>query len=207
MYRLLAITDNLIFYSEVVEDARQTFASSSTHELATLPSLPVAPLSRSASHNRTNRSSRLPRKVLAASQIFTDDDDRSAFDLSNITGSYATANNTTTEQSEGRSLLQLPVIYTPSRPRRATVSICSPEKTLQTPPDMDIETGSPSKRREKSKSHGNLFQLHIAPISFLEAEINKRESVPTKHVCINIDVVPNVSGTSSFRLPPLTGAG
>lgn len=62
--------------SEVVEDARQNFASSSVKPLAPLP---VAPPSRSASHCRTtsqaqsNLSSRRPRKILAASQIFEQD--------------------------------------------------------------------------------------------------------------------------------------
>ncbi|KAF5382497.1 hypothetical protein D9615_003045 [Tricholomella constricta] len=158
---------------KVVEDARQTFASSSTHELTTLPSLPVAPLSRS--HSRTNRSSRLPRKVLAASQIFAHENDQSAWDLPNATGTYAIHNDTSTDLAEGRSQLQLPEIHTPSRKRRATVSICSPEKAPKTPSNLDAEAGSPSKRREKSRSHGNLFQSHIAPVSMLEAELNKPE--------------------------------
>lgn len=76
--------------------------------------------------------------------------------------------------SEGPSQLQIPEICTPSRQRRATVSTRSPEPA-EPSFDLEIEGGSPSKRKEKSKSHGNLFQFqkHIAPISFLEAELNK----------------------------------
>jgi serine/threonine-protein kinase GIN4 len=157
-----------------VEDARQNFASSSTHQLAQLPPLPLAPLSRSASQTRTNRSSRLPRKVLAASQIFSDENDRSVMDYtmtSTTSAAHATANTTTTDDAapaEGYSQL-IPEIHTPSRQRRATVSTGSPGVAL------DIDTGSPSKRREKSKSHGNLFQRHITPVSMLEAELNKSE--------------------------------
>lgn len=161
-----------------MEDARQNFASSSSHHLAPLPPLPLAPLSRSTSHNRnTNRSSRLPRKVLAASQIFSDENDRSVTDYtmtSTASDALATGNNTAaneTAPSEGRSQL-LPEIHTPSRQRRATISMCSPERSPHTPPGVD--SGSPSKRREKSKSHGNLLQMHITPVSMLEAELNKR---------------------------------
>nr|GAT42888.1 predicted protein [Mycena chlorophos] len=59
---------------QAVEDARQTFASS-TNEPTSLPSLPAAPLARATSRTRDCRSSsRLPRRILAASQIFTDPD-------------------------------------------------------------------------------------------------------------------------------------
>lgn len=73
---------------------------------------------------------------------------------------------------EGTSQLQIPENYTPSRQRRATVSTRSPEPA-EPKFDLDSGAGSPSKRKEKSKSHGNLFQRHIAPISVLEAELNK----------------------------------
>ncbi|RDB19031.1 MAP/microtubule affinity-regulating kinase 4 [Hypsizygus marmoreus] len=181
---------------KVVEDARQTFASSSTHQLVTLPSLPPAPLSRSAS--QTNRSSRLPRKVLTASQIFANENDQTGNDFSNVTGTFAAANSSTAGPWEGRSQLQLPEIHTPSRQRRATVSICSPEKTPQVSKELDVDTGSPSKRREKSKSHGNLFQLHITPVSLLEAELNKPELPPSSHR------LSQFMDSSLFIAPPLS---
>ncbi|KAF9468652.1 kinase-like domain-containing protein [Collybia nuda] len=160
---------------KVVEDARQNFASSSTHQLAQLPPLPIAPVSRSASQSRTNRSSRLPRKVLAASQIFSDENDRSVLDYtmsSTTSPANATINTVITDDTaplEERSQL-IPEIHTPSRQRRATVSTGSPGALL------NMESDSPSKRREKSKSHGNLFQKHIAPVSLLEAELSKLDA-------------------------------
>lgn len=179
---------------KVVEDAQQNFASSSTHKLAPLPPLPLAPVSRSASRNLdTNRSSHLPRRILDASQIFTDD---TADYTANSTGAFATVNTTTTDDavpSEGPSQ-SLPdiQIHTPSRQRRATVSGLSPE----TPLNLDLETGSPSKRREKSKSHGNLFQQHIAPISFLEAELDKQNKPPAS------PRLSQVIDSSLFIAPP-----
>ncbi|KAG6853053.1 hypothetical protein C0991_007197 [Blastosporella zonata] len=186
---------------KVVEDARQTFASSSTHELKTLPSLPVAPLSRS--QTRSNRSSRLPRKILAASQIFANPNDPS-YNLSSVTNSYATATESSADPAADRSQLQLPEVQTP-RKRRATVSICSPEKAPKTLASPQPVTGSPSpsKRREKSKSHGNLniFQLHIAPISMLDAELNKTDQLPVPPSAHRLS---EVLDSSLFIAPPLS---
>lgn len=100
---------------------------------------------------------------------------------------FATAGNTTINAnvsiaadksiiSEGQSQL-LPEIQTPSRQRRATVSTGSPSVPQVASTAFDMDTGSPSKRKEKSKSHGNLFQLRITPISLLEAELDKREQI------------------------------
>jgi len=155
------------------------FASSSRHD-APLPPLPL-PLSRNASGNRGNRSTRLPRRVLAASQIF-DENGTSPVDQSMATtapSSFVGVNTSTAESSwtdatsppADKSQFLIPEIHTPSRRRRATVSTRSPEPVSPAPADTG---GSPSKRKEKSKSHANLFQLHIAPLSLLEAEINKR---------------------------------
>ncbi|KAG6817007.1 hypothetical protein H0H87_000903 [Tephrocybe sp. NHM501043] len=173
---------------KVVEDARQTFASSLTRELKTLPSLPVAPLSRS--QTRSNRSSRLPRKILAANQIFNNPDDPT-YDFSNASGSYATDPVTEIQTPEA--------LHTP-RKRRATVSICSPEKSPMVP-STPVESSSPSKRREKSKSHGNLFQRHIAPVAVLDAELSKGQlpaPPPSAHR------LSDVLDSSLFIAPPLS---
>jgi serine/threonine-protein kinase GIN4 len=169
--------------TEVVEDAKQNFASSLVQDLP-LPPLPL-PLACNASQNR---SSRLPRRVLAASQIFHADEngnvspmDQSMLSMANST--YLTTNDTSNpppadtftepkspSPSRGKkSYLQIPEIRTPSRQRRATVSTRSPEPSEQV---SGIE-GSPSKQKERSRSYGNLFQMHIAPISLLEAELSK----------------------------------
>ena len=174
--------------TEVVEDAKQNFASTSTAQDLPLPPLPL-PFSCSASQNRP---SRLPRRVLAASQIFQADENGnvSPMDqtmLSTANSTYLSANDTSrgtnppptetfaefkypSSPSQGKkSHLQVPEIHTPSRQRRATVSTQSPEPSEQI---SGIE-GSPSKQKERSRSYGNLFQMRIAPISLLEAELSK----------------------------------
>ena len=215
-------------FTEVVEDAKQNFAAaSSTTKDLPLPALPL-PLSRTASQSRT---SRLPRRVLAASQIFQEDENGNlspmgdqtmnsmyldtsrasispvadpsspAAPASSVRGSRTSvepvvsplplakkATNDVQEEHEGRNQLQMriPEIHTPSRQRRATVSTRSPEPAeSQARPVFDdapllspADGGSPSKRKEKSKSHGNLFQRHIAPILVLEAELSKTPPPP-----------------------------
>jgi len=185
---------------EVVEDAKQNFASSTTTKELPLPPLPP-PLSRNASQTR----SRLPRRVLAASQIFQSDENGNISPMidtsmvSNGNNTFLSANDisrgsigpstpareqaSTAKLSEGpsaecQSQLKIPEIHTPSRQRRATVSTRSPEPVVAAiesrSMSLDIpDGGSPSKRKEKARSHGNLFQMHIAPISLLEAELSK----------------------------------
>ena len=178
----------IIPITEVVEDAKQNFASSSSAQDLPLPPLPL-PLARNASQSR---SSRLPRRVLAASQIFQADENGNVSPMDQTMTS--TGNSTylsTTDTSRGsikpslpadtstklqppspsraKTHMQIPEIHTPSRQRRATVSTRSPEAPEQV---FDNE-GTPSKQKERSKSYGNLFQMHIAPISLLEAELNK----------------------------------
>ena len=172
--------------TEVVEDAKQNFASTSTAQDLPLPPLPL-PLTCNVS-----RSSRLPRRVLAASQIFQADENGnvSPMDqtmLSTVNSTYLSANdtsrdtiptptdtfddpNTPSSPRQGKKgLMQIPEIHTPSRQRRATVSTRSPEPSEQV---SGVE-GSPSKWKERSRSYGNLSQMHIAPISLLEAELSK----------------------------------
>ncbi len=143
---------------------------------------------RSASHDHSNRSSRLPRRALAASQIFADNnlvvDISNSVSSSGPTTSDATSSSgppVTPAETTGSMFLPsasaepaqtkfiIPEIHTPSRRRRATVSQDSPVAI-----NKNAEM-SPSKRREKSRSHGNLLQQRIASLTKLEAEINKRE--------------------------------
>ncbi|KAF7298854.1 Protein kinase domain-containing protein [Mycena indigotica] len=144
---------------QVVEDARQTFASSS-NEPATLPSLPAAPLSRPGHVARQpsyRSSSRLPRRILAASQIFSDSPD-STFNMSSMD---VAANSTVAKEEEPQL---------PGKPqRRATMSA-----EMEAPATTDnIETGSPSRRKEKSRSHGDLLERRITSIAVLEKELAK----------------------------------
>ncbi|KXN82862.1 MAP/microtubule affinity-regulating kinase 4 [Leucoagaricus sp. SymC.cos] len=171
----------------VVEDARQNFAASAKAD-APLPSLPVAP--RNVLNGRsTGRSSRLPRKILAASQIFADynnslmTDGSSSANTPALVTSDATSSNRSsvtpaetpatsvpsapTSTEPAKTDFMIPEIHTPSRQRRATVSMNSPVSIHR-----DAEM-SPSERREKSRLHGNFLQRRIASISQLEAEIDK----------------------------------
>ncbi|KAJ7818494.1 hypothetical protein B0H14DRAFT_2839135 [Mycena olivaceomarginata] len=153
---------------QVVEDARQNFASSS-REVTPLPPLPLAPLSRATSQTRTYRSSRLPRKVLAASQIFADPADSSQNMSSMCAAASSTVANTDISEATSPTLARP---RTPTRQRRATVSARSPEPA-DASFDIDVETGSPSKRKEKSRSHAALLERRITPVAQLEIEIAK----------------------------------
>ncbi|KAF7314512.1 Protein kinase domain-containing protein [Mycena kentingensis (nom. inval.)] len=142
---------------QVVEDARQTFAS---NEPTPLPSLPAAPLARSPSYRS---SSRLPRRILAASQIFTDSPDTTA----NLSSMNAAANTTVANEEA----VQETEVGRPQR--RATFSTCLPEEAGD-----GIDTGSPSKRKEKSRSHGDLLERRITSLALLEKEIAKKSTEP-----------------------------
>lgn len=178
--------------SEVVEDARQTFAASAPGSHL-LPPLPVAPVSRnprpdSQNLNKSQRSSRVPRKILAANQIFvnefesgevspsfTSDYFSSAPPSAALNGTFAINETLPTIPSEMNS--PAPICETPATPprtraRRATVVTKSPEVKANRP-SLEIEIGdSPSKRKEKSKSQNDLCRP-ITPIAKLEFEIER----------------------------------
>lgn len=176
----------------LVEEARQNFASASVDKELPLPPLPP-PLPRTQPQSRA---SRLPRRVLAASQIFQSDENGNITPMTdqsmlsnNNNSAFLTAHDiavpstpapaiarkfspdTSCAPSEslgGPSQAQIPDIQTPSRQRRrATVSTGSPM-----PSRIDAKA-SPSTRKEKSKSQSNLLDMHIVPIADLEAELNK----------------------------------
>ncbi|KAF9255643.1 hypothetical protein L218DRAFT_314111 [Marasmius fiardii PR-910] len=167
-------TDRLTLWmrnvERVVEDARQSFTNGPA---ATLPPLPLPP----ASRPHSNRTSRLPRRVMAASEIFSDQsllDSSTADSMTSYVTTVCTspASEKPTELKAG----SLPEPHvTPSRPRRATVSTSSPGHV--TPFELNE---SPSKRKEKSRSHGNLLHLqrHIAPPSELTAALNQEPPAP-----------------------------
>ncbi|XP_006462561.1 hypothetical protein AGABI2DRAFT_193680 [Agaricus bisporus var. bisporus H97] len=171
---------------KVVEDACQNFAASAKVE-APLPSLPAAP--RNSLHNHSTRSLRPPRKVVAAAEIFAEynnslkaDTSHSA-DTSVVGNSEPSSNQGVSHTPSGASsssILSPPTSatpsqnqlivrknHTPSPKRRATVSEDSP---IAIHKDAEM---SPSKRRDKTRSHGNLLQQRIASLTQLEAEFNK----------------------------------
>jgi serine/threonine-protein kinase GIN4 len=159
--------------SEVVEDARQKFDSAAVG--VPQPPLPIPPsISRSVSQSRT--SSRLPRKVLAANQIFSD---RSASSMSTSVNVDAPGRVDKTlppiPSEDANRVTDFLAASTPPRPRRATITTRSPA-ALKEQASFDVDTGSPSKRKEKSKSQGNLLRP-IATIDRLELELQKGMSL------------------------------
>ncbi|KAI0081624.1 hypothetical protein K474DRAFT_1671815 [Panus rudis PR-1116 ss-1] len=183
---------------KVVEETRQSFAASSGS--MTLPPLPVAPArSRDRSNlsgsgqglNKSQRSNRVPRRILAANQIFVDEYQSGEISpgftsteyLSSappsappLNVSFALTDITIpTIPDEQSKLMQSPTSVTavqmpqtPSRARRATVVTRSPEPKGQKP-ELKIDVESPS-HKEKSKSQNDLGRA-ITPIHQLEFEL------------------------------------
>jgi serine/threonine-protein kinase GIN4 len=209
--------------TEVLEEATESFASAAAPKELPLPPLPP-PLSR---NTPANKSTRLPRRVLAASQIFQSDEhgnitamvDQS---MASSNSGFLTANDilvsstpaptaatkgtTLTgpeERVERKNQFQIPEINTPSRQkRRATVSISSP--AAKRPEGLPCSDDT-SARKEKSKSQSNLLDMHIVPISVLEAEMNKSMFCLTWFYYVIIDTRFPSSTTSTTHTSPLTG--
>ncbi|KAK0188110.1 hypothetical protein F5146DRAFT_1062051 [Armillaria mellea] len=152
---------------KVVDDARQNFFPP---PVVSPPGTPKPAPLRPSTQNRSNRSSRLPRRVLPANQIFADDPDHllpSPTTTSFVTSGYdMSIQDTSSPVDQG-----LPLVYTPTKKRRATVSASSPEASLG-------QSGSPSERKEKSRSHADLLQMRIAPISTIDVAPVRRMSSP-----------------------------
>ena len=171
-----------------MEETCQNFASTS---VTTPAPLPLAPLSRSSSHHgilntptpaahssfNASRSSRLPRRLLAANEIFAEPTDpdaplspaQSHGEDSSTSFSYIHA-----PESSVPVLPSISVIMQTPRRRRATISTRSPAQTRTGSGSSGVFDGSPSKRREKSKSQSNLDR-HIQDVAKLEFELNRGE--------------------------------
>ncbi|KAG8214433.1 hypothetical protein J3R82DRAFT_9456 [Butyriboletus roseoflavus] len=203
---------------KVVEETRQNFASTSVTSPAPLP---LAPMSRSSSqyhgtlntptpatpnNNNSNntldmsRSSRLPRQFLAANEIFAESTDPGA-QLSpapsrgedpSTSFSYSHA-----PESSVPVLPSINVLMQTPRQRRATISTRSPAQTKTDSAASGFFDGSPSKRREKSKSQGNLNR-HIQDIAKLELELDK---APVSSPSIRLSAVLD---RSLFVAPPVS---
>ena len=175
----------------VVEETRQNFASTSVTQP---PALPLAPATRSSSQNQsqsnqlgssqntnannTGRSSRLPRRHIPANQIFAELDTPDA-----------PLSPASQEKSMSFSYIDMPesscpvlpslsvLAQTPRRQRRATISTPSPAPERSRRGDDNVfDAGTPSKKREKSRSIGNLDR-HIRDVVKLELELNTGGSI------------------------------
>ncbi|OCH84370.1 kinase-like protein [Obba rivulosa] len=178
---------------KLVEDTRQNFAATTSVPPAPLP---ISPVSRRPSITRSNRSTgRMPRKILAASEIFADVSQivegelsprsDSVFptspmgwsreDKTNLDVLEHTLPTIPSEQPSTASPVQSPMPETPRR-RRATVVTRSPEPAHERKASLDLQVDttspSPSKRREKSKSQNDLARP-ITPVTRLEFELEQ----------------------------------
>lgn len=154
---LSALVINLVSI-EVVKEAKENFASSSVTPLSPLPAPPISrPVIRNGRVARSNR------KILAVDQIFQ------AEHQSSLADSVQSSEAASSSSKHFSSITRL----SPGRARRATFS-SGPTLSMQDtmPDDLDL---SPSKRREKSKSSGNLNSMlgPISPLSVLQKELEK----------------------------------
>jgi len=167
----------------VVEETRQNFASTNVTQPTALPLVPVSRsssqhqsnnLGASQSANITGRSTRLPRRHLPANQIFAELNNPDApLSPASQDKSMSSFSYIDVPESSCPVLPTLSVLaQTPPRQRRATISTRSPapEKSKGGNSDM-FDVGTPSKKREKSRSIGNLDR-HIRDVSKLELELN-----------------------------------
>ncbi|CDO76701.1 hypothetical protein BN946_scf184975.g10 [Trametes cinnabarina] len=203
---------------KVVDEARQNFAASTTS--GPLPPLPVAPISRRSSCNRSTRTNRVPRKILPANQIFVNEYESGVYDRSTLSASTSASplpspsflntmnfaehslptipselpscvsheqefSRSYAAEGTSRDAVLLSAPETPSRKRRATVVTRSPEMKRK-PVSLEIDV-SPSKRREKSKSHSELIRP-ITPIAQLEFELERlAQPTPTPRLSTVVD--------------------
>ena len=170
-----------------------------------MPPMPLSPASRSGSTHYTQRSSRVPRKIPAAYQIFADGPEdgvtntkRNSLATSMASMAASAPSHSQTVNERSRSVLVVPEIVTPSRQRRATVS-----------DTMDQVNESPLSRKEKSKSQGDLFQRRIAPLAKLELELERKSLTFGGSDCDRLSRLsrPEASPAQSIHLPSPSTSG
>lgn len=155
-----------------MKEAQEKFASSS---VTPLPPLPARPVSRQLSQGKNARPARMPRRILPADQIFRSDISEQ-MSSSTTQSDYMTPNGTSNNASTALTIPSEEPSQTFSLPRqrRVTISLGSPD-TPGIRSTIDIESGSPSKRKEKAKSSGDLNSLlrPISSLSTLQHELAK----------------------------------
>lgn len=197
--------DQRLPFLEVVQDARLSFASSMP--LLQLPA-PPPPASRRPSISQARAvprrpSRRMQRRIPSATQIFGQD------------GGPASSTRTG-EVKQERSANQLPfpsdaavsgtpaVTQTPTRPRRNTIGTRSPKPSgvTQSP---SSELNSPSKRKERWRSQGNLLDRKIVPSEILSVELDRCLSSFLSVMTRGTDLKPY--STSTQEAPAAVGIG
>lgn len=196
-----------LFLLEVSEDARQSFAASSS--IGLVPPLPIAP-SRSQNSNLNTaqsreRSHRVPRRILPANQIFVDEYrtgelDMNARDSIGPISAYSSElpsppNSGMFTKSFAEGLTSLPVIPSEEPSRMSDAPYC-PAPVPQTPSrarratvvtrspepvkqrsSLDMETHGPAPKRREKSKSQNDLGRPITPITRLEFEIERREFI------------------------------
>jgi len=167
------LSPELTFLSEVVADARQNFEAARPIQPVSLT--PAPPPSRRPSQRRTTQ--RMPRKILAANQIFNEDGEASV-GPETPTSAPATGDSSVFAIPEPSQvsviveetsvlLSQTPPV-SPARRRRATVVTRSPEAKKTSD---GVFQGSPSK---------NLLYGPISPRDELERELERCKSLVSR---------------------------
>ncbi|TEB40031.1 hypothetical protein FA13DRAFT_1751165 [Coprinellus micaceus] len=165
----------------VVEEAKANFEAADPNREYTLPPLPVPP-----SQTRRVRSGRLPRRVLAASQIFDESGAPSSLDSSFASNappssycpppSAETSNLGTPSEfpsvaaSPADEQFVIPEILTPSKQRRATISTT---RSPSSPPRMEMAEGF-----SRHRGHNSLAQLRVTPLSQLDSDVRRAQASP-----------------------------
>lgn len=161
-----------LFSPEVVKEAKENFASSS---ITAPPPLPAPPASRVG----VARGPRTQRKILPADQIFQESEAISTAPDGPPGRKTPPPPNRSFGTPEG---LPCPPKEDPSSPRSRRRATISTGPSLV--PKVEVESihGTPSRRKEKSKSAGNLSSLvrPISPLSQLQKALEKgmKHSVP-----------------------------
>jgi hypothetical protein len=137
----------------------------------------------------------MPRKILAASQIFSEDGSSVADKTNNQSQSLSA--DTSIAPADRSLPNELPA--SPKRTRRATVMGLSPSGKIKSNLEVDT-TGSPSKRQGKSKSQSNLLAQPITPLRKLEMELERCTLISKKKHSLTDEGCSGRSKSSSAAL-------
>ncbi|KAI5123455.1 hypothetical protein M0805_008826 [Coniferiporia weirii] len=181
---------------QVVREAKENFASSS---VTPLPPLPARPVSRPVA----SRPSRGSRKILAVDKIFPADISSPIIPAQEVSSKNAQGGPSSILPPSSKELSRADPA-SPDRSRRATISV-SPGRAKKIMPMTSFDK-SPSKRKEKAKSSGNLICMvrPISPLSQLEKELERGEDVSIPNLSEVLDRSIFIARTGST--PPLDNA-
>jgi hypothetical protein len=162
-----------------VENAKANFEQIAGAGQPSVPTLlpPPPPVSRRVSLLRTpSVQPRMPRKMLAANQIFNDDASPNAsFDTSGYGADMSTDMSSTSPMASPASANQsqaptIAITGSPARPRRNTVATESPVKLSK----LSCNRTPIRPSDEHWRSVGHHLQQHISPVAKLNFDLDHR---------------------------------